>query len=188
MPSIQHGDSAVVRIDAYPNRTFTAEVTRIANSAVTNPSTRGAPPNVATPQAIDFEVIVTLDSPPPDLRPDLTATAEIVTAVRTNVLSVPIISVTVRDPEGMRLTSDADPAGGSDGEAPPEVEGVFILRDGRPAWVPVTLGIVGDWYFEVTEGLQGGETIIAGPYAAIRDLEPGAPVRVPPPPGRPAGS
>ena len=47
-----------------------------------------------------------------------------------------------------------------------------------PVWVPVTLGIVGDWYFEVVEGLVGGEIVISGPYAAVRDLEPGDKVTV----------
>jgi hypothetical protein len=58
------------------------------------------------------------------------------------------------------------------------LEGVFVLRDGTPEWAPITLGIVSDFYFEVLDGLASGETVIAGPYAAVRDLETGTPVRV----------
>ena len=174
IPSIKLGDSASIRIDAYPDRVFPGKVSRIGNSAVNAPT--GQTSSQAA-QAIDFEVIVTLDRPPTDLRPDLTATADVVTATRQQTIAVPIIAVTVRDPEGRRF--DANPEQGTPADQTiEEVEGVFVLRDGLPAWTPVTLGIVGDWYFEVLEGLVGGETVIAGPYAAVRDLEPGDAIRV----------
>jgi HlyD family secretion protein len=175
IPSITHGDSASIRIDAYPDKVFSGRVSRISNSAVNAPTGQTT---TQTAQAIDFEVIVTLDAPPPDLRPDLTATADIVTATRSQVLSVPIIAVTVRDEEGRRFQVDEEQTAPAASETEAEVEGVFVLREGSPVWVPVALGIVGDWYFEVTGGLQGGETVIAGPYAAIRDLEPRNAVRV----------
>lgn len=175
IPGIHHGDSASVRIDAYPDREFPGEVTRIANSALSDPSAVQQTGGNQTQQAVDFEVIVTLNAPPEELRPDLTATAEIVTATRTGALAVPIVSVTVRDPEGKLFRSDdlSDVADETE-----EVEGVFVLEDGEPVWRPVTVGIVGEWYFEVVDGLTGGETIVAGPYATIRDLEPGDAVRV----------
>jgi HlyD family secretion protein len=179
IPEITHGDSVVVRIDAYPDQEFPGRVTRIANSAVNAPS----PTANATPQnqSIDFEVIVTLNDPPLDLRPDLTATADIVTATRTNVLTVPIIAVTVRDEKGEHLLNDdQEEVVVRPEEEPVEVEGVFVLQEGVPIWVPITVGIVGDFYFEVVDGLEGGETVISGPYAAVRDLETGAPVRVAP--------
>jgi HlyD family secretion protein len=177
IPGITEGDSAAVRIDAYPNQVFSGRVTRIANSAVNAPSTRSqANSSTQTTQAIDFEVIVTLDHPPPELRPDLTATAEVITATRKQALAVPIISVTVRDEQGKRFRTDAATTNPED--SPTEIEGVFLLRDGVAEWRPVRVGIVGDWYFEVLEGLNAGETVIAGPYAAVRDLEAGAAVRV----------
>jgi len=177
IPAITQGDSARIRIDAYPNEVFTGRVTRIANSAVNTPSTRAASTTGAqAQQAIDFEVIVALDQPPSDLRPDLTATAEIVVATRTNALAVPILSVTVRDEAGKRFRVDDGPEARGRGETR-EVEGVFVLRAGRAEWVPVRIGIAGDWYFEVLEGLSGGESIVSGPYAAVRDLEAGSEVR-----------
>jgi HlyD family secretion protein len=175
IPTIKHGDSASIRIDAYPGAVFSGRVTRIANSAVNTPAARGQASG-STQQAIDFEVIVALDTPPSELRPDLTATAEIVTATRTQVTAVPIISVTVRDENGKRFGS-GDAANAS-GPAGPEVEGVFVLRDGRPEWTPVELGIVGEWYFEIARGVSKGDVVVAGPYSAVRDLEPGASVRV----------
>lgn len=183
VPHISHGDSAVVRIDAFPTRTFAGRVTQIANSAIQGQGTVASVQ--AQNQSVDFEVVITLDSPPPELRPDLSATAEIITETRSNVLAVPIIAVTVRDPDGKKFqASEADlaprgPAGPDAAERAAEQEGVFVLHEGTAKWVPVTIGIAGDRYFEVTEGLNGGETVIAGPYATVRELEAGSLVRTP---------
>src|SRR5690606_23864213 len=180
IPDISLGDPAEVRIDAYPNKLFHGEVTRIANSAVNAAEAQSSAPGQQA-QAIDFEVIVTLRNPPADLRPDLTATAEIVTATRESVLTVPIIAVTVRDENGRRFTADATTAGApAPGTEVAEVEGVFVVRDRKPVWTPIQVGIVGDWYFEVVAGLEEGDTVIAGPYAAVRDLEPDDPIRLAP--------
>jgi HlyD family secretion protein len=186
VPHITHGDSAVVRIDAFPDTTFSGRVTQIANSAITGQGTAAGAQ--AQNQSVDFEVVITLDNPPAELRPDLSATAEIITEMRTNVLAVPIIAVTVRDPDGKKFqAADAElPPQRSAVEGPAaraaEQEGVFVLDEGTAAWVPVTLGIAGDRYFEVLDGLEGGEIVIAGPYAAVRDLEAGSSVRTPEPP------
>jgi HlyD family secretion protein len=177
VPHMTHGDSAVVKIDAFPNQTFTGRVTRISNSAMQTP---GAPPASATGQSVDYEVVITLDEPPAELRPDLSATAEVITATRRHAISVPIISVTVRDPEGKRFsTTESDAGSSTPDEEEVEVEGVFVVREGVARFAPVTVGIAGERYFEIMEGLEGGETVIAGPYSVIRELEEGDAVRVP---------
>ncbi|MDR0787934.1 MAG: efflux RND transporter periplasmic adaptor subunit [Gemmatimonadota bacterium] len=170
IPDITLGDSALVRVDAYPGQTFAGKVTRIANSAVNAPAASSQ-----TAQAIDFEVVVTVSQPPKDLRPDLTATADIITDQREQAISVPIIAVTVRDGEGRRLDAVASDVPPDDGAS--EVEGVFVLDNGTAVWTPVRVGIVSDWYFEVVSGLSGGETVISGPYTAVRDLVGGETVR-----------
>ncbi|MBA2243833.1 MAG: efflux RND transporter periplasmic adaptor subunit [Gemmatimonadetes bacterium] len=180
VPHLNHGDSATVRIDAFPGQSFLGRVTRIANSATQSTATQA--PGAQT-QAVDFEVVVTLQEPPTELRPDLSATAEIVTATRENALSVPMLALTVRDPEGMKFrtgTEDAPP-GATTVERHPasaEVEGVFVVREGKAVFVPVQVGIAGDRYFEVRSGLEGGEIVVSGSYQAIRDLENGDPLRV----------
>jgi HlyD family secretion protein len=183
VPGITIGDSASVRIDAFPNQVFSGKVTRIANSAVqTVASQQGG----SQQQSVDFEVIITLDNPPADLRPDLSATADIVTEQRHGALSVPIIALQVRDREGKKFKaadedeSKAVEAAGGDQEAgrrSEEVTGVFVMREGKAQWVPVEIGIAGDRYFEVRTGLRGGETVVAGTYQALRELEDGSPIR-----------
>ena len=58
-----------------------------------------------------------------------------------------------------------------------EEEGVFLVQNGVANFRPVKVGIAGDEYFEVVDGLRGGETIVAGTYQAIRDLKDGGKVR-----------
>jgi HlyD family secretion protein len=142
---------------------------------VSNSSVRDAT-SAATGQndrAVDYEVEITLDKPPSDIRPDLSATARIVTDTRKQALSIPIIALTVRENKPGATETPADTAA----RKKKETEGVFVVKDGMANFRPVKVGIAGDEYFEVTDGLKSGETIVAGPYQAIRDLKEGARVR-----------
>ena len=174
-------DSVQVTIDAYPDTTFTGRVTMISNSAQL---TSGQLASAQATQAVDFDVEITLDHPPADIRPDLSATAKIVTDVRKGALAIPIIALTVRQHAGMPGT-DAPvqaPMGGSagakpDSAKPKEAEGVFLVHNGVATFKPVKVGIAGEEYFEVVSGLAAGDTIVAGTYQAIRDLKDSSRVR-----------
>jgi HlyD family secretion protein len=180
VPGISVGDSASVRIDAFPGRSFPGRVTRIGNSSI-QPLGQGG----GAEQSVDYEVIITLDEPPAELRPDLSATASIVTEQRSNALAVPIIALTVRDPEGKKISAANEDGPQGQGrtaraqQRDQETEGVFVVRDGKAAFVPVEVGIAGERYFEVLNGLQGGEVVVSGTYQVIRDLESERPVRTP---------
>ena len=167
-------DSVEVTIDAYPDTTFTGRVTRVSHSARLTPTQTASG---STDRAVDFDVEVTLVSPPEDIRPDLSCTARIVTATRREALSIPIIALTVRDHE--RLPNENTPPADTLKPRPRnrEAEGVFVVRDGIAAFRPVKVGIAGDEYFEVLDGVREGETIVAGTYQAIRDLKDGDKVR-----------
>lgn len=163
---LELGDSVSVSIDAFPDTAFVGRVTKIANSAATL-SAAGQ----TTDRAVDFEVEITLENPPADVRPDLSMTARIVTDTRRNVLSVPIIALTARPPAA---TGDSVPVatlGDSASAArPKDIEGVFVVENGLARFRPVTVGIAGDEHFEVLSGLTENETVISGSYQAIRDM------------------
>ena len=165
------GDSVEVSIDAFPDTSFVGRVTKVSNSSVRDAT-------AATGQnerAVDYDVEVTLDKPPADIRPDLSATARIVTDTRRQVLSIPIIALTVR--EHKPVSTETRPVDTTAARKKKEAEGVFVVDKGVATFRPVKVGVAGDEYFEVLDGLRQGETIVAGPYQAIRDLKDGARVR-----------
>jgi len=167
-------DSVEVTIDAYTDTTFVGRVSKISHSAKLTPTETASG---SQDRAVDFDVEVTLENPPRDIRPDLSCTARIVTDTRNNVLSIPIISLTVRDHE--KVPNEAAPPIDTTRRRPhaKEAEGVFVVRDGQASFRPVKVGIAGDEYFEVADGLRENETIVAGTYQAIRDLKDGARVQ-----------
>ncbi len=182
VPSITLGDSATLTIDAFPRRKFTGSVTEVSHSSTLDPNTRGVSQQQS--QAVDFEVVITLDTPPQGIRPDLSATAEVITDRRPNTLAIPIIALTVRERKdvekldaelsdeqkaALREMTDADQQ---------DVEGVFVMRGGKARFTLVDVGITGREDFEVLSGLTAGDTIVAGPYEAIRKLNDGDDVRV----------
>src|SRR5438093_2490795 len=165
------GDSVEVSIDAFPDTSFVGRVTKVSNSSVRDAT-------AATGQnerAVDYDVEVTLHKPPADIRPDLSATARIVTDTRRQALSIPIIALTVR--EHKPVSTETRPVDTTAARKKKEAEGVFVVDKGVATFRPVKVGVAGDEYFEVLDGLRQGETIVAGPYQAIRDLKDGARVR-----------
>jgi HlyD family secretion protein len=170
------GDSAVVQIDAFPDTTFLGRVVEISHSSV-----RGASA-ATTDQAIDYEVTVRILNPPADTRPDFSSTAKIITDTRTQVLSIPIIALTVRENEALPSTDGGPPSAKTtttpEVGAKRDVEGVFVVgADNKVTFRPVRVGIAGEKYFEVLSGLEAGEKIVSGTYQAIRELKDGQLVR-----------
>jgi len=167
------GDSVAISIDAFPDTAFVGRVTKIGNSAKLAAQQGGGQ---TTDRAVDFEVEVTLDKPPLDIRPDLSATARIITETRKQVPSIPIIALTVREHENLPNELKAAATDSATGKKK-EREGVFIVRGGVATFIPVKVGIAGEEHFEVVDGLKVGDSIVAGPYQAIRDMRDSTRVR-----------
>jgi HlyD family secretion protein len=159
VPSVKLGQEAVVRIDAYPNQTFSGVVTEVGSSPISGTAT-------GSTDAIKFKVKVRIKNPPPSIKPGLSVQADILTGFRSQALVVPIQALVVRDVEhkpGVPLAPNA----------PHEEEGVYLVAGGKARFQPVRTGLMGDLSVEVRGGLHGGETLVTGPFRALRTLHPG---------------
>ena len=192
IPSVSLGQSAKVTIDAVPNRTFKGHVTEVGNSPIQTSTQQ----NSGQRQATTFRVVITLDEQVPDVRPGFTCSADITTATRQNVVSVPIQSLTVREmlyndkgemvreqPQRRRRSNAVETPVSASNEPPPghtrkETEGVFVFTGGRGVFTPVKVGIAGEQYFEVLSGLKAGDQVITGPFASVRELSDGGDVKI----------
>jgi HlyD family secretion protein len=173
--SVSIGDEAEIEVDALPDAKLKGRVTEIANSAKSS----GAG---TTDEKTEFEVKVAITDPIPELRPGMTASAEIVTEVCDDCLSVPIQSVAVRTVE--QLGAEAgDEEEGQEPRFSPDSEGfveiVWVVADGRAEARQVRTGIQSDTHIEVREGLDDDDQVVIGNYRAIsRDLQDGTMVTV----------
>lgn len=174
------GQTAYVSLDAYPVKKFNATVTEIGNSPIVLSSSLAS-----SSEAVNFKVVVTLNERIEGVKPGFSATAEIITAKRNNVLSVPIQAMVARevmvDKEG-KIVRLRRAGGGSDKGSSSidekkhkkkEMEGVFVVLGGEAVFVPVETGIVGESYFEVIKGLKERDLVVKGPYKVLRELKDG---------------
>jgi HlyD family secretion protein len=195
VPHVQIGQIAKITIDAIPDKSFKGHVTEIGNSPI---QATGAAASSGT-QATNFKVVVVLDEKIPDVRPGFTCTADITTATRAAVVSVPIPAVAVRelvyDANGQIVrepkndkrrrasaSSSVEPVASAQelkpGQTRKETEGVFVVRSGKAEFLPIKMGIAGEKYFEVLNGLKPGDEVITGPYNSVRGMSDGDVVKV----------
>ncbi|WP_428103827.1 efflux RND transporter periplasmic adaptor subunit [Candidatus Palauibacter sp.] len=175
VPDIVIGDSAYVEIDAFPNRRFVGTVTEIGNSSIVplNPATSGG-----SAQAIDFEVKIELRAPPEGIRPDLSATADVITATRDQVPSIPITALTLMDADEYEAIPNENLPSAPGSDAVRDIEGVFVVEGDIVRFRPVEIGIAGENYFEVVSGIELGTTVVSGSFQAIRELSDGSRIRI----------
>ncbi len=145
------GQPAAVTLEALPGKRFAGRVIEVGASAL--------PVAGANAAAREFRVVVRLDRPDPGLRPGLTCDAEIVTSEKADALTVPLQAVVLR------------PA-----DRGAEQPGVFVVRNDRVAFAPVTPGVIGGVDIEIS-GVDEGTPVVVGPFQALRELKDGAPVR-----------
>ncbi|HTW58183.1 MAG TPA: efflux RND transporter periplasmic adaptor subunit [Terriglobales bacterium] len=187
--NVHLGQPAEISIDAIPNKTFHGTVSEIGDNAIirsTGVST--SQQDTASEEAKDFKVVVTLSDPPSDLRPGLSTTAKITTATRSNALALPIQALTLRTKQ--QIEAQNNPPGSVHAAGPPanetasktkkdeEVQGVFVIRNKKAMFAPVTTGITGTTDIEVLGGLKEGDEVITGSYKILRTLKPGSSVRI----------
>ncbi len=157
--ALELGHPAEVQVDAFPDRIIAGTVTEIGSSALVKIT--------ASEESRDFKVVITLEDPPDNLKPGLSASADIITAERKGVLAVPISALISREDPNSSGRKSRD-----------QVEGIYVVDpDSRVMFTPVQKGIMGELKIEITSGLESGQTIVVGPYSALRQLEDGVLVK-----------
>jgi HlyD family secretion protein len=175
---ISIGDTAKVKVDAFPGKIFKGVVYEIGNTA----KAKGLG---TQEEVVNFEVKIRILDSDVNLKPGMSCNAEIMTETRNNVLAVPIQSVTIRGLETEKKESKSSDEEMVTIESKKEVldtkayEGVFIVKDGKAKFVKVKTGISDDTYIEIVEGLKGDEEVVTGSYRAIsRELKDGSRIRI----------
>jgi HlyD family secretion protein len=180
---IQPGQKARLEVDSFRDRKFSGHVTQVARAAKSQGvGTQG--------ESTKFEVRIRIDDKDPFL-PGMSVTAEIETRYRTNVLSVPIQSVTTRLPKGSNAPAGAGPGPGKPPESkdekefqlvtnkkakegPKPQEVVFLAEQNQARMRTVQRGISDDTYYEILDGIRENEEVVTGSFRAIaRELEEG---------------
>ena len=187
--NVHLGQPAEVTIDAIPKKIFYGAVSEIGDNAIVRSSGVSTSQSAtASEEAKDFKVVVTLIDPPSSLRPGLSTTAKITTATRSNALSLPIQALTLRSkeqidqqnnpPGSVHAAPPAAPETASKTKKGDDIQGVFVIRNRKAIFVPVTTGITGTTDIEVLDGLKDGDEVITGSYKILRTLKPGSSVKI----------
>jgi HlyD family secretion protein len=186
--------NAMIEVDAFPDTSFTGEVVEIGNTAIT--ANYGS-----SDQSTNFRVKVIFKEVEARIRPGMSATVDITTAERPEVLSVPFSAIVMRnmDLDSLEAAREAEATGapsgeqtdgvmaaendssseasvneaGDDEEEREDIKGVFVVRDGKARFIPVETGIADQKYIEVVSGLEKTDTVIAGPYSVLRTVKDG---------------
>jgi HlyD family secretion protein len=186
---IEINDAAIIEVDAYQDQKFKGVVKEVAYAATT--SSGGS-----QQQVTNFEVKIQMLEVVDGMRPGMSATVEIITEERNQVLAIPIQSLTTpRKPKNsekekkVSLSVDTDAPSDADkekwGNRSQSMSGktgrtvVFVINNGVAEQRVVETGIVGERDYEVTSGLEEGEKVVTGGFVAIsRELYDGAPVKI----------
>ena len=163
------GDSAIVEVDAYLGKEFKGLVTEISNSAADG---------LTADQVTNFDVKVKIledsyqelkEGKPENyypFRPGMTATVDIITSKRSNIVGVPISAIVIKND----TTSNRKKTGVVSTKAEENFECVFVKQNGKTKLQVVKTGIQDDTNIEITAGLEEGVEVITGPYNMVTKL------------------
>jgi HlyD family secretion protein len=187
---VRLGQKAKITVDAIPDTSFPGTVVEIGNTAKRSQMS-------AVEGQTNFEVKVVFDETVPAVRPGMTADVDIETATHAQATGVPIQAVVVRSERELerakkgkagkaaerRAEKKEKGKGGMDafavsaeddtaGRKDKEITGVFVVREGAAKFIPVRTGIASETTIEVLGDLKAGESVVSGPYKALRELKP----------------
>jgi HlyD family secretion protein len=155
---VEAGQTTEILVDAFPDTVLAGLVSVVGSSSSTARAGVTRPDERST-----FEVRVRIEDYLPGLRPGMTTTVDIITAIKDSVCHVPLQALVLRE------TGDDEKW---------EREGIFIVEEGRSVFVPVRTGISDDKNIEVLDPLPEGAEVVTGPFKVLRDLEDSTKVKV----------
>lgn len=182
---VKLGQDAEIEVDAFPDTTFNGKVTEVGNAAqISGYST--------SDRVTNFLVTVLLTDNVPEIKPGMTATADITVDRREDAICVPIQAVVYREKEKERdkQKTEAEPEtsgaiaaetpsdSSDDEEEPEELEGVFRVAGDSVEFVAVETGIADQQKIEIKSGLEEGEEIVTGSYTILRTIKAGAKITI----------
>ncbi len=156
---VKVGQEAEVNVDAFPDIKIKGKVSEVGSSAIQKNSLQQA-----SDQAKTFKTVITLVNPPKEIKPGLSASADIIINKRKDALSVPISSLVIREVKEKNKKV--------------EREGLFIVKNGKAKFVIVKKGIMGDMNIEIKEGVKLGDEVVIGPFKVLRNLQDGDSVKI----------
>lgn len=182
---VKIGQEAEIKIDAYPDTTFRGKVTEIGHTA--RISGLGS-----QDQVTNFLVKIMLLDEVPSIRPGMSASVDITTDFREDALNVPIQAVVMREEKVDTLTTKKEKEEGAlasvdslskkgnkkDKKKKKEIEGVFVVEEGRAKFVKVNTGIADQQNIEIVSGINDDDMVVTGSYKILRTLKDGDKVKV----------
>lgn len=157
------GNNVEIEVDAYLNKVFKGVVTNIANTANSTTS---------VDQVTNFKVKIRIDensyqdllkdkkagySP---FRPGMTATVDIITQTKKDIVTVPISAIVVRKLSEIKSDTPKE-------EADKRQEALFVFKEGKAELRMISTGIQDNTKIEILSGVEKGEQIIVGPYNLV---------------------
>ena len=182
---VKVGQETKIEIDAYPDTSFRGEVTEIGHTArISGLGTQD--------QVTNFLVKVMLLDEVASIRPGMSASVDITTNHREDALNVPIQAVVMREEKGDTLTAKEEEGEGAlastdsasqkpsekEKKEKKEVEGVFVIKEGRAEFVKVATGIADQQNIEIVSGMNEDDMVVTGSYKILRTLKDGDKVKV----------
>jgi HlyD family secretion protein len=178
--SVEVGQKAKIKVDAFGDKELEGEVTQKTPLAVgKSQTTGGLSTNINVQEAKEFRVVIELKNLNEEikngLRPGMSATAEITTNVAENVIAVPLQAI-VEKREDEKAANSALPGDGA-GTDKQRILGVFILDGNKAKFVEVEPGIIGQSDRQIISGLKEGDEVITGPSRVLNSLKDGSAVK-----------
>jgi len=182
---VKIGQEAEIKIDAYPDTTFKGKVTEIGHTA--RISGLGS-----QDQVTNFLVKIMLLDEVPSIRPGMSASVDITTSYSADVFNVPIQAVVMREEKVDTLTTKKEKEEGAlasvdslskkgnkkDKKKKKEIEGIFVVEEGRAKFVKVNTGIADQQNIEIVSGINDDDIVVTGSYKILRTLKDGDKVKV----------